>query len=194
MPGLDGITATSQLRAALPSCRVLVVTTFGRPGYLRRAMAAGASGFVVKDTPARQLADAVRRVASGLRVVDPSLAAETLAAGDSPLTPRETRCCGRPGTVARSRISPPPAPVRGHGAQPPVRGHRQDRCAHPGRGSAPGQRERLAAGQLSGARYAAARIAARFPGARRALDTCPRRMYQRLHQHRHQLAARLTAA
>jgi two-component system, NarL family, response regulator DesR len=103
MPGLDGISATSELRAALPSCRVLVVTTFGRPGYLRRAMAAGASGFVVKDTPARQLADAVRRVASGLRVVDPSLAAETLAAGDSPLTPRETevlRTARDGGTVA----------------------------------------------------------------------------------------------
>jgi two-component system response regulator DesR len=103
MPGLDGISATQQLRAALPLCRVLVVTTFGRPGYLRRAMAAGASGFVVKDTPARQLADAVRRVASGLRVVDPSLAAETLAAGDSPLTPRETdvlRTARDGGTVA----------------------------------------------------------------------------------------------
>jgi two-component system response regulator DesR len=90
MPGLDGIAATAALRAALPSCRVLVVTTFGRPGYLRRAMAAGASGFVVKDTPARELADAVRRIAAGLRVVDPTLAAETLASGDSPLTPRET--------------------------------------------------------------------------------------------------------
>jgi two-component system response regulator DesR len=90
MPGLDGIAATATLRAALPSCKVLVVTTFGRPGYLRRAMAAGASGFVVKDTPARQLADAVRRIAAGLRVVDPTLAAETLASGDSPLTPRET--------------------------------------------------------------------------------------------------------
>ena len=103
MPGLDGISATQELRAALPSCRVLVVTTFGRPGYLRRAMAAGASGFVVKDTPARQLADAVRRVASGLRVVDPTLAAETLAAGDSPLTPRETdvlRTARDGGTVA----------------------------------------------------------------------------------------------
>jgi two-component system, NarL family, response regulator DesR len=102
MPGLDGIAAAA-LRAALPSCRVLVVTTFGRPGYLRRAMAAGASGFVVKDTPARQLADAVRRVTSGLRVVDPSLAAETLAAGDSPLTPRETdvlRVARDGGTVA----------------------------------------------------------------------------------------------
>jgi two-component system response regulator DesR len=103
MPGLDGIAATAAVRAALPTCRVLVVTTFGRPGYLRRAMAAGASGFVVKDTPARQLADAVRRVAAGLRVVDPTLAAETLASGDSPLTPREVdvlRSARTGGTVA----------------------------------------------------------------------------------------------
>jgi two-component system response regulator DesR len=103
MPGLDGIAATAALRAALPACKVLVVTTFGRPGYLRRAMAAGASGFVVKDTPARQLADAVRRVAAGLRVVDPTLAAETLASGDSPLTPREAdvlRSARTGGTVA----------------------------------------------------------------------------------------------
>lgn len=70
MPGADGITATRELRAALPDCRVLVVTTFGRPGYLRRALAAGASGFVVKDTPASQLADSIRRVHQGLRVVD----------------------------------------------------------------------------------------------------------------------------
>jgi two-component system response regulator DesR len=89
MPGLDGIAATAALREALPSCRVLVVTTFGRPGYLRRAMGAGASGFLVKDAPAAQLADAIRRVHSGLRVVDPALAAETLATGESPLTGRE---------------------------------------------------------------------------------------------------------
>jgi two-component system response regulator DesR len=89
MPGLDGIAATAALREALPSCRVLVVTTFGRPGYLRRAMEAGASGFLVKDAPAAQLADAIRRVHSGLRVVDPALAAETLATGESPLTGRE---------------------------------------------------------------------------------------------------------
>ncbi|GAA4258078.1 response regulator transcription factor [Dactylosporangium darangshiense] len=103
MPGLDGIAAAAELRRALPSCKVLMVTTFGRPGYLRRAMAAGASGFVVKDTPARQLADAVRRIASGLRVVDPTLAAETLASGDSPLTPREAdvlRAAREGGTVA----------------------------------------------------------------------------------------------
>ena len=89
MPGLDGIAATAALREAMPACRVLVVTTFGRPGYLRRAMEAGASGFLVKDAPASQLADAIRRVAQGLRVVDPALAAETLASGESPLTGRE---------------------------------------------------------------------------------------------------------
>jgi two-component system response regulator DesR len=103
MPGMDGIAATAELRRSLPDCRVLIVTTFGRPGYLRRAMAAGASGFVVKDTPARQLADAVRRVHAGLRVVDPALAAETLTSGDSPLTPRETdllRAARDGGTVA----------------------------------------------------------------------------------------------
>ena len=90
MPGIDGIAAAAQLRTRMPGCRALIVTTFGRPGYLKRAMQAGASGFVVKDTPAPQLADAVRRVAQGLRVVDPALAAESLAQGDSPLTERET--------------------------------------------------------------------------------------------------------
>ncbi len=89
MPGGDGIGATRLLRTAMPACRVLVVTTFGRPGYVRRALEAGAAGFIVKDTPAAQLADSIRRVHQGLRVVDPSLAVESLAAGDSPLTPRE---------------------------------------------------------------------------------------------------------
>ena len=89
MPGMDGIAAAAELRRRLPSCRTLVVTTFGRPGYLRRALDAGASGFVVKDTPAEQLADAVRRVHRGLRVVDPELAVESLATGTSPLTERE---------------------------------------------------------------------------------------------------------
>ena len=69
---------------------MLIVTTFGRPGYLRRALQCGAAGFVVKDTPARQLADAVRRVHSGLRVVDPALAADSLVSGESPLTVRES--------------------------------------------------------------------------------------------------------
>lgn len=90
MPGMDGLEASAELRRVMPQVKVLIVTTFGRPGFLRRAMQSGAAGFVVKDTPATQLADAVRRVHQGLRVVDPSLAAESLAYGDSPLTPRET--------------------------------------------------------------------------------------------------------
>jgi two-component system response regulator DesR len=90
MPGLDGITATAEVIKASPSTRVLIVTTFGRPGYLQRALRAGASGFVVKDTPAAQLADAVRRVHQGLRVVDPALATDSLLSGQSPLTARET--------------------------------------------------------------------------------------------------------
>ncbi|HEX7740666.1 MAG TPA: response regulator transcription factor, partial [Marmoricola sp.] len=90
MPGMDGITATAAVRERFPDTRVLIVTTFGRPGFLRRAMQAGASGFVVKDTPAAQLADAVRRVHQGLRVVDPALATDSLIAGESPLTERET--------------------------------------------------------------------------------------------------------
>ena len=90
MPGMNGLEVAEQLRTELPSVRSLIVTTFGRPGYVRRAMDAGAAGFVVKDTPARELADAVRRVHAGLRVVDPTLAAESLMAGPSPLTARET--------------------------------------------------------------------------------------------------------
>lgn len=103
MPGLDGLAAARELRSAGSPCRILMVTTFGRPGYLRQAMAAGADGFVVKDTPARQLADAVRRVHQGLRVVDPTLAAESLTHGDSPLTAREgeiLRAARSGGTVA----------------------------------------------------------------------------------------------
>jgi two-component system response regulator DesR len=89
MPGADGLAAAAALRAELPSCRVLICTTFGRPGYLARAMAAGAAGFIVKDAPPEQLVDAVRRVHAGLRVVDPTLAAESLTSGASPLTARE---------------------------------------------------------------------------------------------------------
>ena len=89
MPGMDGIMATRALRAASPETRVLIVTTFARPGYLRAALDAGASGFVVKDAPAEQLADAVRRVHAGLRVVDPALAEASLFEGASPLSERE---------------------------------------------------------------------------------------------------------
>ncbi|MBO1330881.1 response regulator [Streptomyces sp. VRA16 Mangrove soil] len=89
MPGLDGLAAAALLTREMPACRVVILTTFGRAGYLRRAMAAGAVGFVVKDAPPEALADAIRRVVRGERVVDPDLAAATLAAGDSPLTARE---------------------------------------------------------------------------------------------------------
>ncbi len=89
MPGLDGLAAAAALTHEVAACRVIIVTTFGRPGYLRRAMESGALGFVVKDAPAEQLADAIRRVSRGLRVVDPALAAATLAGGVSPLTGRE---------------------------------------------------------------------------------------------------------
>ena len=89
MPGLDGLAAAKALHQALPSCRSLILTTFGRPGYLRRAMEAGAYGFLVKDGPAVELAAAVRRAAAGQRTVDPGLAAAALAEGSSPLSDRE---------------------------------------------------------------------------------------------------------
>jgi two-component system, NarL family, response regulator DesR len=89
MPGIDGLAAAAALAQEVPDCRALVLTTFGRPGFLRRAMESGARGFVVKDAPVEQLADAIRRVAAGERVVDPALAAATLAHGASPLSGRE---------------------------------------------------------------------------------------------------------
>jgi two-component system, NarL family, response regulator DesR len=89
MPGMDGLAAAAALRTALPAARVLIVTTFGRPGYLRRAMEAGALGFVLKDAPASELASAIRRVAVGRRVVDPALAIEALSEGNNPLSDRE---------------------------------------------------------------------------------------------------------
>jgi two-component system response regulator DesR len=89
MPGMDGICAARQAHAAYPGLRIVILTTFGRPGFLRRAMEAGASAFLVKDAPAAQLADAVRRVVAGERVIDPDLAAAALADGVNPLTSRE---------------------------------------------------------------------------------------------------------
>lgn len=89
MPGIDGLAAAALLAEQLPACRTLILTTFGRPGYLRRAMESGVTGFVVKDTPVDELSAVIRRVAAGERVVDPALAAATIAHGTSPLTPRE---------------------------------------------------------------------------------------------------------
>jgi two-component system, NarL family, response regulator DesR len=89
MPGGDGLTAAAALRESLPSCRVIMLTTFGRAGYLRRAMESGAAGFLLKDAPASELATAIRRAIAGERVVDPGLAAAALSEGANPLTERE---------------------------------------------------------------------------------------------------------
>lgn len=89
MPGRSGLDVAAELRTRLPACKVLILTTFARPGYLRRAMEAGASGFLIKDGPVEELADAIRKVLAGHQVVDPALAAAALAAGPNPLTDRE---------------------------------------------------------------------------------------------------------
>lgn len=103
MPVMDGVSAAAHIRALHPEVRVLVVTTFGRPGYVQRALDSGVSGFIVKDAPPAELFDAVRRVAQGLRVIDPQLAVETLTRGASPLTEREgevLRAVAAGGTLA----------------------------------------------------------------------------------------------
>ncbi|MFI6942155.1 response regulator transcription factor [Streptomyces sp. NPDC050418] len=89
MPGATGLEAASRLSEQFPALRIVILTTFGRPGYLRRAMESGASAFLVKDAPAAQLADAVRKVLAGEKVIDPVLAAAALAGGADPLTDRE---------------------------------------------------------------------------------------------------------
>ncbi len=89
MPGGDGLSAAAALEERLPSCRVIILTTFGRAGYLRRAMQSGALGFLLKDAPASELASAIRRVMEGERVVDPALAVSALSERSNPLTDRE---------------------------------------------------------------------------------------------------------
>lgn len=89
LPGRTGLDAAAELRIQLPDCKVLIVTTFSRPGYLRRAMEVGAMGFLSKDGPVDQLAAAIRRVLNGESVIDPALAAAALSAGPIPLTARE---------------------------------------------------------------------------------------------------------
>jgi two-component system response regulator DesR len=119
MPGTDGVEATRRIRAASPGTRVLIVTTFARPGYLRAALDAGASGFLVKDTPAEQLAEAVRRVHAGLRVLDPVLAADSLFDGANPLSDRERQVLrlasdGRPAAAIAAEVFLSAGTVRNH--------------------------------------------------------------------------------
>lgn len=89
LPGCSGLDAAAELRRQLPECRIMMVTVFARPGYLRRAVATGATGFMVKDRPVEELAEAIRQVAAGETVLDPALAAAAMRAGASPLTDRE---------------------------------------------------------------------------------------------------------
>ena len=107
MPGLDGLAVAAVLATQVPTCRVVILTTFGRAGYLRRAMEAGAAGFVVKDAPAEVLAATIRRVMSGERVIDPALAASTLAAGESPSPPANATCSSLHARAQPSPTSPP---------------------------------------------------------------------------------------
>lgn len=90
MPGASGLDAAAELRRSVPDCGVLILTSFGRPGYLRRALASGARGFLAKDAPVEQLAGAIRNVHEGGRYIDSELAASAMTTGESPLTPRET--------------------------------------------------------------------------------------------------------
>ncbi|QMU97539.1 response regulator transcription factor [Microbacterium esteraromaticum] len=119
MPGLDGIAATRQVRAASAGTRVLIVTTFARPGYLRSALDAGASGFIAKDAHAEDLAEAVRRVHAGLRVLDPALAEQSLFDGANPLSERERQILrlagdGRSAAAIASEVFLSPGTVRNH--------------------------------------------------------------------------------
>ncbi len=119
MPGEDGLSASGALRTRIPTCRVVILTTFGRPGYLRRAMASGAVGFLLKDAPATELAAAIRRVMAGERVVDPGFAVAALSEGDNPLSPRERDVLtaaldGATITMVADRLSLSEGTVRNH--------------------------------------------------------------------------------
>ncbi|CAI37051.1 two-component system response regulator TcsR2 [Corynebacterium jeikeium] len=117
MPGLNGIDAAKEL--AGNRCRCLIVTTFGKAGYVKRAMEVGVDGFIVKDTPPEELADAIRRVHAGLRVIDPTLAQESLLTPDNPLSERETEVCqqlfeGKSSPAIAKALHLSPGTVRNH--------------------------------------------------------------------------------
>jgi two-component system response regulator DesR len=119
LPGMDGLTAADQLHDALPQCRILVLTGLSQPGHLLRALKAHVRGFIVKDAPAESLAEGIRRVAAGLRVIDPDLVAAALDTGASPLTGRESdvlRAAGDGSTTQdiAARLALSPATVRNY--------------------------------------------------------------------------------
>lgn len=117
MPGLNGLNVAKEL-AGHP-CRCLIVTTFGKAGYVKEAMEAGVDGFLVKDTPPKELAEAIRRVHAGLRVIDPTLARDSLLAPDNPLSDRETEVCqqlfqGKSAPAIAKALHLSPGTVRNH--------------------------------------------------------------------------------
>jgi two-component system, NarL family, response regulator DesR len=119
LPGLDGLTAAERLHQRLPECRTLVLTGLSQPGNLLRALKAHVRGFIVKDAPAETLADGVRRVARGERVIDPELVAAALETGSTPLTARETdvlraASSGIPTEQIATQLSLSPATVRNY--------------------------------------------------------------------------------
>ena len=137
MPAGSGLDAAQRLRTALPSCRVVILTTFGRSGYLRRAMESGAVGFLVKDAPAEALARALRRVVNGERVVDPELALLALSEGNNPLTNQERKVLAQalPGisiTEIARQLSLSEGTVRNHlsAAMQKVGAHNRMEAAH----------------------------------------------------------------
>ncbi|MFF0341339.1 DNA-binding response regulator [Kribbella sp. NPDC004875] len=119
LPGLDGLTAAEQLHAGVPDCQVVILTGLGQPGNLLRALKAHVRGFVVKDAPASDLIDGIRRVAAGQRVIDPELVATAIEVGDSPLTSRETDVLraarsGQPTEQMAQELALSPATVRNY--------------------------------------------------------------------------------
>ncbi|MDW4908183.1 response regulator transcription factor [Streptomyces sp. ADMS] len=119
LPGISGLDAAARLRDESPDCRVLILTTFGRPGHLRRAMEAGAAGFLVKDGPVKELAASIRRALTGETVIDPAFAAAALGAGPGPLTAREcdvlkASADGATAADIAARLRLPESTVRDH--------------------------------------------------------------------------------
>ncbi len=137
MPGIDGLAAAELLHRSQPKVKIVILTTFGRPGFLRRAMESGVSAFIVKDSPPDRLATAVRKALAGERVIDPDLAAAALAEGINPLTPRERDVLAASGDGSLDLGDRRQAlPVRGNGPQLPVVLHPEDRRPQPYRGRA----------------------------------------------------------
>ena len=134
MPGLDGIAVAEKLVTELPACGSLILTSYGRPGHLKRALAAGVRGFLPKTVSAQVLADVVRTVHRGGRYVDPELAADAISAGDSPLTPREADVLElAAGGAPVDEIAETRGPDPRHSPQLPLLGSRQARRRQPPR-------------------------------------------------------------